>query len=477
MKAESQKQRIERLLNGMLATPKGVYWALSCGQLRLEERPEFERAMATDGKRLVFCGDKCSTFTDAEMQFMLVHEFSHNQLRHSQRTKAMLLKYGQDATTKAMECEANCLALSSQIGTMPLGLVVPERLGLPPDMNCSWYAERLQQQEQQQKQKQQNDKEGGKDDETGTSMDSESEGQDAANDDGDGGNKSTDNDSDGQPGDDSAEAEPGDDADSDSDLPGQSPQPDGGDEGNSGDGEFGDGEPANCGDVMPADDTEQQGEAEADAAAAGNVMQSTMLAESMGAGAPSYAKRFCEQVVAMARNDWRGKLRQMLQCGGGTYTWHKLDRKYLASGQKMPGKRRATDLRRIAIMEDQSGSTLDVRGKFWKEVASLAKTFDRVELVIVPWSTRIHTAQIEYVRGRDVAHHKHDAGGSGGTEADCAMQWLAENTSKLRLKGAVVLTDGQFMEPKVDPKCRLLWVLSQAPYCRLPHGTQSFIAG
>jgi predicted metal-dependent peptidase len=61
--------------------------------------------------------------------------------------------------------------------------------------------------------------------------------------------------------------------------------------------------------------------------------------------------------------------------------------------------------------------------------------------------------------------------GGGGTDFNPVMKWLRDNARK-NIGGCIYLTDGFASRPTIDPRCKVLWVITPGMEIRQGWNTQ-----
>jgi predicted metal-dependent peptidase len=436
--------------------------------------------MATNGKTHFYNPDFVATLTQKELLGVQRHESEHDARRHHTR------RGNRDAQEWNISCDyAINIDLVDEGVTLPKGALVDVKYR-------GWSAEEIfrareldrakqqQQQPQQQKQEQEQGEQDGDGDEadeagaTSDSNDSEPDDQSSEQGDGDGegaadeaddGDENAEGDGDAsgaQGGDDDAASDDGQGNEGDqADAAAVEQDGDGkqdGDDKNAGDdgAQIGHGDPGRCGEVLDAEADEPSDLSDADAEWERILRQAASLAAKRGT-APGHVSREIQRADNPPQ-DWRETLRAWFDQGAQRIeTWHRPNRRFIASGIYMPGSQR-DGLNRVVFLIDTSGSMDGVA------LACIAKETQAAldegiidEVVILYGDVRV-TRVDTYQNGDEIVF---DPRGGGGTDLRPLFKYVREFVDDCAL--IVAFSDMEIGDAGPEPACPVLWAVTGYP--------------
>lgn len=165
--------------------------------------------------------------------------------------------------------------------------------------------------------------------------------------------------------------------------------------------------------------------------------------------------------IAKPRLDWRTALHDFFQHrSGGTLTWNRLNRRYLAQGLYLPGRQSKTLTLMLAI--DTSGSTHRQLTVFIAELQSLLSSAEYVELHLIECDANIqrervinHVQELKEIGSGD--GHELTLRGGGGTD----FRPVFERANDVTPECLLFFTDGYGRTPKTAPNFPVLWVITE----------------
>jgi predicted metal-dependent peptidase len=145
------------------------------------------------------------------------------------------------------------------------------------------------------------------------------------------------------------------------------------------------------------------------------------------------------------------------------YSFVKPNRRFFSQGILMPSLV-GEKLCKGAVAVDVSGSVcIDQFNHFVSETAAIIKGQNPEVLHFLQFDTRI-TAQNDLKSLKDLKTIEFT--GCGGTNIEPVMEWAKENNPNW----LIVFTDGYYSEPKIKPKCPVIWVIYENPNFKAPFG-------
>jgi predicted metal-dependent peptidase len=148
--------------------------------------------------------------------------------------------------------------------------------------------------------------------------------------------------------------------------------------------------------------------------------------------------------------NWKRVLKIFSSSCGRTEIYHTMKRISKRYGTR-PGIR-IKQFKKIAVIIDTSGSVEEtVLNQFFAEIHSIHRN-----------GADVHVIECDAAVGNVYPYKKNMAinvTGGGGTNYDPAFEYINKNKS-LRLDACVYLTDGIAPEPKIKPRCKLLYVIT-----------------
>lgn len=165
---------------------------------------------------------------------------------------------------------------------------------------------------------------------------------------------------------------------------------------------------------------------------------------------PLDVQQMVDELCAPPKQSWKRLLR--LFSGRGSRTVIRSTR--LRESTRFPGQpgTRIKRLHRLVVAVDTSGSIgEDLLSEFLNEINGIARA--GADITLIECDSQIHHI-VPYHR-----RIKPQFKGGGGTSFDPVMQWLRDNAQK-NFGGCIYLTDGCAPKPTIDPRCKVLWVLT-----------------
>ena len=165
---------------------------------------------------------------------------------------------------------------------------------------------------------------------------------------------------------------------------------------------------------------------------------------------PLGVQQMVNELCSPPKNPWKRLLR--LFAGRGSRTVVRSTR--LRESNRFPGQpgTKIKRLHRLVVAVDTSGSIgPEVLSEFLNEINGIARA--GADITLIECDCQIHNI---------VPYHsrmKPEFKGGGGTDFDPVMQWLRDNVRK-NIGGCIYLTDGGAAKPSIDPRCKVLWVIT-----------------
>lgn len=155
-----------------------------------------------------------------------------------------------------------------------------------------------------------------------------------------------------------------------------------------------------------------------------------------------------------ARTPWPQLLAHYLyQCSGGSRQWLPPSRRHISRGLYLPSCR--SRVLEIAVAIDASGSCVDDLPRFLGELKDILGAFERVELEILEFDTRV-TQRIKLHEGELYRLDDWRCRGGGGSDICALMEALVLQPPRLLL----ALTDGYISVPPRAPDYPVIWCLT-----------------
>ena len=173
---------------------------------------------------------------------------------------------------------------------------------------------------------------------------------------------------------------------------------------------------------------------------------------------PLGVQQMVDELCAPPKQSWKRLLR--LFAGRGSRTVIRSTR--LRESTRFPGQpgTKIKRLHRLVVAVDTSGSIgEDLLSEFLTEINGIARA--GADITLIECDCEIHNV-VPYHR-----RIKPQFKGGGGTSFNPVMQWLRDNSRK-NFGGCIYLTDGLALKPTIDPRCKVLWVLT--PGMEIQHG-------
>ena len=165
---------------------------------------------------------------------------------------------------------------------------------------------------------------------------------------------------------------------------------------------------------------------------------------------PLGVQQMVNELCSPPRNPWKRLLR--LFAGRGSRTVVRSTR--LRESTRFPGQpgTKIKRLHRLVVAVDTSGSIgPEVLSEFLNEINGIART--GADITLIECDCQIHNVAPYHRR------LKPEFKGGGGTDFNPVMQWLRDNVRK-NIGGCIYLTDGFAAKPTIDPRCKVLWVIT-----------------
>jgi predicted metal-dependent peptidase len=165
---------------------------------------------------------------------------------------------------------------------------------------------------------------------------------------------------------------------------------------------------------------------------------------------PLGVQQMVNELCSPPKNPWKRLLR--LFAGRGSRTVIRSTR--LRESTRFPGQpgTKVKRLHRIVVAVDTSGSIgPEVLSEFLNEINGIARS--GADITLIECDCQIHNV-VPYHR-----RMKPEFKGGGGTDFNPVMQWLRDNVRK-NIGGCIYLTDGCAASPTIDPRCKVLWVIT-----------------
>ncbi len=148
--------------------------------------------------------------------------------------------------------------------------------------------------------------------------------------------------------------------------------------------------------------------------------------------------------------DWKRMLKIFSSSSGRTVIYHTMKRISKRYGTR-PGVR-IKQYKKIAVIIDTSGSIVKATlAQFFKEIDTIHRNGAAVQII-----------ECDAAVGNAYPYKKNapiKITGGGGTNYDPAFDYINKN-KKLKIDACVYLTDGYAPEPKIKPRCKLLYVIT-----------------
>ena len=148
--------------------------------------------------------------------------------------------------------------------------------------------------------------------------------------------------------------------------------------------------------------------------------------------------------------DWKRMLKIFSSSSGRTVIYHTMKRISKRYGTR-PGIR-IKQYKKIAVVIDTSGSIVEsTLAQFFKEIDTIYRN-----------GADVYVIECDAAVGNNYPYKKNapiKITGGGGTCYDPAFDYINKN-KKLKIDACVYLTDGYAPEPKIKPRCRLLYVIT-----------------
>jgi predicted metal-dependent peptidase len=148
--------------------------------------------------------------------------------------------------------------------------------------------------------------------------------------------------------------------------------------------------------------------------------------------------------------DWKRVLKLFSSSSGRTVIYHTMKRISKRYGTR-PGIR-IKQFKKIAVIIDTSGSIMETTlAQFFKEIDTIHRN-----------GTEVYIIECDAAVGNAYPYKKNapiKISGGGGTNYDPAFEYINKN-KKIQIDACVYLTDGCAPEPKIKPRCKLLYVIT-----------------
>lgn len=148
--------------------------------------------------------------------------------------------------------------------------------------------------------------------------------------------------------------------------------------------------------------------------------------------------------------DWKRMLKIFSSSSGRTVIYHTMKRISKRYGTR-PGIR-IKQYKKIAVVIDTSASIVEsTLAQFFKEIDTIYRN-----------GADVHVIECDAAVGNSYPYKKNapiKITGGGGTNYDPAFDYINKN-KKLKIDACVYLTDGYAPEPKIKPRCKLLYVIT-----------------
>jgi predicted metal-dependent peptidase len=148
--------------------------------------------------------------------------------------------------------------------------------------------------------------------------------------------------------------------------------------------------------------------------------------------------------------DWKRVLKIFSSSSGRTVIYHTMKRISKRYGTR-PGIR-IKQYKKLAVVIDTSGSIEEkTLAQFFKEIDTIHQN-----------GAEVHVIECDASVGNDYPYKKNTTikiTGGGGTNFDPAFEYINQS-KKLKIDACIYLTDGCAPEPKIKPRCKLLYVIT-----------------
>ena len=151
-----------------------------------------------------------------------------------------------------------------------------------------------------------------------------------------------------------------------------------------------------------------------------------------------------------AKVDWKRMLKIFSSSSGRTVIYRTMKRISKRYGTR-PGIR-IKQYKKIAVIIDTSGSIVEATlEQFFKEIDTIYRN-----------GADVHVIECDAAVGNSYPYKKNapiKITGGGGTNYDPAFDYINKN-KKMQIDACIYLTDGYAPEPKIKPRCKLLYVVT-----------------
>ena len=151
-----------------------------------------------------------------------------------------------------------------------------------------------------------------------------------------------------------------------------------------------------------------------------------------------------------AKVDWKRMLKIFSSSSGRTVIYRTMKRISKRYGTR-PGIR-IKQYKKIAVIIDTSGSIVEATlAQFFKEIDTIYRNGADVQII-----------ECDAAVGNSYPYKKNapiKITGGGGTNYDPAFDYINKN-KKMQIDACIYLTDGYAPEPKIKPRCKLLYVIT-----------------
>ena len=174
---------------------------------------------------------------------------------------------------------------------------------------------------------------------------------------------------------------------------------------------------------------------------------------------PAGIKSFIDKLLT-PEIKWQDVLaRFVTNCYNGERKWIPPNRRYVHKRMYMQSRR--SEMIRVAIGIDTSGSCQGDLKKFLSEISGLVSTFGSYELHIIQCDAKVDKYDIyDDNNPLDLEHYKFEFRGGGGTDARPIFDFILDNS--IEADCAVVFTDGYTVADKDNPiGVPVLWMITK----------------
>ena len=156
--------------------------------------------------------------------------------------------------------------------------------------------------------------------------------------------------------------------------------------------------------------------------------------------------------------DWKSLLRQFIrEVRGGSYRWLPPNRRFIAKGLYLPGRRQK--MFRGVVTLDTSGSTVEALPDFVGEVERLMRSFGKFELTVIECDAKVGNVTVVSSNTKPHDWRKHRFSGGGGTDFTPVFEYI--EGKRIRPDVLLFFTDGDGSCPQVNPGYPVLWLLTE----------------